>query len=473
MTTDPGQATVRQYAPALEGFRGELTRPGEPGYDAARAVHNGMIDKRPALVARCADVSDVRSALRHGREQGLAIAVRGGGHSGPGFGTVDDGVVIDLSAMNGVRVDPARQTVRVEGGATLGSVDHATHSFGLAVPAGITSTTGVGGLVLGGGIGHLTRSCGLSIDNLLEADVVLADGRLVRASADDNPDLFWAIRGGGGNFGIVTSFLFRAQPVSTVVAGPTLFHNDRAAEVMRAYREFLPRADRRLNGFFAFLIVPPVDPFPEELRMMPMNGVVWCFNGTPADADAALAPFRELGPALDGVAEMPLPMLQSAFDGLFPKGIQQYWRGDFVDELTDEAIERYVEHGTTVPTVSSTMHLYPIDGAAHDVASDATAWGARQSRWSEVIVAAAPEPERAGELRDWVIGFFDAVHPYAATGGGYVNFMMDDESPARVQATYGPNYERLRQVKAKYDPDNVFHVNQNIVPTGRTAAVTG
>jgi FAD/FMN-containing dehydrogenase len=473
MTTDPGQATVRQYAPHLEGFGGALIRPGDPDYDAARAVHNGMIDRRPALVARCADVADVRSALRHARQEGLTVAVRGGGHSGPGFGTVDDGVVIDLAAMNGVRVDPTSQTVRVEGGATLGSVDHATHAFGLAVPAGIISTTGVGGLVLGGGIGHLTRSCGLSIDNLLEADVVLADGRLVRASAEDEPDLFWAIRGGGGNFGIVTSFLFRAHPVSTVVAGPTLFHNDRAAEVMRAYRDFLPRADRRLNGFFAFLIVPPVDPFPEELHMTAMNGVVWCFNGPPAEADAALAPFRELGPALDGVGEMPLPMLQSAFDGLFPKGIQQYWRGDFVDELSDEAIERYVERGKTVPTVSSTMHLYPIDGAAHDVGSDTTAWGARQSRWSEVILAAAPEPERASELRDWVIGFFDAVHPYAATGGGYVNFMMDDEAPARVQATYGPNHERLRQVKAKYDPDNVFHVNQNIVPAGRTAAVTG
>jgi FAD/FMN-containing dehydrogenase len=471
MTTD-GPATVTQFAPALDGFRGELIRPGDEGYDAARAVHNGMIDRRPALVARCADAADVRSALRHAREMGLTVAVRGGGHSGPGFGTVDDGVVIDLAAMHGVRVDPATQTVRVEGGATLAAVDHATHAFGLAVPGGIISTTGVGGLVLGGGIGHLTRSCGLSIDNLLEADVMLADGRLVRASADQEPDLFWAIRGGGGNFGIVTSFLFRAHPVTTVVAGPMLFHNDRAAEVMRAYREFLPTADRRLGGFFAFLIVPPVDPFPAELQLARMNGVVWCFNGPQEEADAALAPFRELGPALDGVGPMPLPILQSAFDGLFPKGIQQYWRGDFVDELSDEAIERYVEHGTTVPSVSSTMHLYPIDGAAHDVASDATAWGARQTRWSEVIVAAAPEPERAGELRDWVIGYFDAVHPYAATGGAYVNFMMD-EGPARVRATYGPNYERLQRVKAAYDPDNVFHVNQNIAPAGAGVAPAG
>jgi FAD/FMN-containing dehydrogenase len=470
MTTTDGPATVTQFAPALEGFRGELYRPDDDGYDAARAVHNGMIDKRPALVARCADVADVRSALRHARDQGLPVAVRGGGHSGPGFGTVDDGVVIDLGPMHGVRVDPAARTVRVEGGATLGEVDHATHAFGLAVPAGIISTTGVGGLVLGGGIGHLTRSCGLSIDNMLEADVVLADGRLVRASEDENPDLFWAIRGGGGNFGIVTSFLFRAHPVSNVVAGPMLFEMDRAAEVMRAYREFLPTAERRLGGFFAFLIVPPVDPFPDELRLKNMCGVVWCFNGPQADADKALAPFRELGPALDGVAEMPLPMLQSAFDGLFPKGIQQYWRGDFVDELSDEAIERYVEYGKTVPSVSSTMHLYPIDGAAHDVASDATAWGAREARWSEVILGAAPEPERAGEMRDWAVGFFDAVHPYAATGGAYLNFMME-EGPARVQATYGPNYERLRRVKADYDPDNVFRVNQNIVPAGETATL--
>src|SRR3954468_21274685 len=258
-------ATISQYGATLNDFRGELIAPRDPGYDDARALHNGMIDKRPALIARCVDAADVQAAIRYARSQDLPIAIRSGGHSGPGFGSVDDGVVIDLAEMNGVRVDPKAGTVRVEGGATLGAVDHATHPYGLAVPAGIISTTGVGGLVLGGGVGHLTRSCGLSIDNLLEADVVLADGRLVRAGEDENPDLFWALRGGSGNFGVVTSFLFRAHHVQTVVAGPTLFELDRAAEVMRAYADFLPTADRRLGGFFAYLMVPPAPPFPEAL----------------------------------------------------------------------------------------------------------------------------------------------------------------------------------------------------------------
>jgi FAD/FMN-containing dehydrogenase len=455
--------TISQYGATLEGFRGALVAPRDPGYEEARRTHNGMIDKRPALVARCADVADVQAGLHYGREQGLPISVRGGGHSGPGFGSVDDGIVLDLGGMDGVRVDPSAGTVRVEGGATLAAVDHATHPFGMAVPGGIISTTGVGGLVLGGGIGHLTRSCGLSIDNLLEADVVLADGRLVRAAEDENPDLFWAIRGGSGNFGIVTSFLFRAHPVHTVIAGPTLFHLDRAAEVMRAYADFLPTADRRLGGFFAYLMVPPGPPFPEELHLQRMCGVVWCFNGPQEELDALLAPFRELGPALDGVGPVPFAALQSAFDGLFPRGTEQYWRGDYVDELSDEAIERYVEHGSTVPTISSTMHLYPIDGAAHDVGVSDTAWGARGVRWAEVIVGASIEPGRAEEMRDWTVGFYDAVHPYAATGGSYVNFMME-EGPARVQATYGPNYARLQEVKAAYDPQNVFRVNQNIPP---------
>jgi FAD/FMN-containing dehydrogenase len=376
--------------------------------------------------------------------------------------------VIDLAEMDGVRVDPKAGTVRVEGGATLGAVDHATHPYGLAVPAGIISTTGVGGLVLGGGVGHLTRSCGLSIDNLLEADVVLGDGRFARASEDENPDLLWALKGGGGNFGVVTSFLFRAHPVHTVVAGPTLFPMERAAEVMRAYADFIPTADRRLGGFFAFLIVPPVDPFPEPLQMKNLCGVVFCFTGAPAELEPVIAPFRALGPVLDGLAPMPLPMWNSAFDGLYPKGTQQYWRGDYMDELSDAAIHRYVEHGSRLPSVQSAMHLYPIDGAAHDVAPDATPWGARTARYAEVILGAGPDPADASGYRDWVIAYHEDIHPYAATGGGYVNFMMD-EGDDRVRATYGANYDRLAEVKATYDPDNVFHVNQNIAPAHAAA----
>jgi FAD/FMN-containing dehydrogenase len=454
--------TVTQPSPLLDDFRGELIRAGDPAYDAARALYNGMIDRRPALIARCADVADVIAALRHGREEGLDVAVRGGGHNGGGLGSVDAGLCIDLSPLRGTRVDPDDFTVHVQGGALLADVDHATHAFGRAVPGGIISTTGIGGLTLGGGIGHLTRSCGLTIDSLLEADVVLADGRLVRAAEDEHPDLFWAIRGGGGNFGIVTSLHFRTHPVGTVVAGPMLWPNDRAEELMRAYRDFMPTAPRELNGFFAFLTVPPADPFPEALRMQPMCGVVWCWSGPPAGADAALAPMRDLGPALDGVGPVPLPAFNAAFDPVYPPGDQWYWRADFVRELPDEAIARHVEHGTRPPSWQSSMHMYPIDGAAHDVPVEATAFAARDARFSEVIVGVDKDPANAEAIRRWTIEYWEAVHPYA-TSGAYVNFMMEEGSD-RVRATYGPNFDRLRQVKRAYDPDNVFHVNQNIPP---------
>jgi FAD/FMN-containing dehydrogenase len=333
----------------------------------------------------------------------------------------------------------------------------------MAVPAGIISTTGAGGLVLGGGLGHLTRGCGLSIDNLLECDVVLADGRFVRASEQEHPDLFWALRGGGGNFGIVTSFEFRTHPVHTVVAGPVLYDIDRAEEVMRAYRDFLPTADRRLGAFFAFLIVPPVDPFPEEMRLKTYCGLVACWNGAPADLDPVIAPMRDLGPVMDGMMPLPFPAWNSAFDGLYPKGTQQYWRGDYFGDLSDEAIAIHAEHGAKVPSFQSAMHLYPIDGAAHDVAPDATAWGGRGARYAQVVLGAGPDAAEFPALRDWVRGYHDALHPHAATGGGYINFMMEEGSD-RVRATYGPNYDRLAQVKAAYDPQNVFHVNQNIAP---------
>ena len=455
-------STVTQLSPALDGFHGALIRPGDPDYDSARALHNGMFDRRPALIARCADAADVIAALRHARDQGLEVAVRGGSHNGGGLGSVDDGVCIDLTAMRAVRVNPADGSVDVEGGALLQDVDHATHVFGRAVPSGIISTTGIGGITLGGGIGHLSRGSGLTIDNLLGADVVLADGRLVRASEDENPDLFWAIRGGGGNFGVVTSFTFRTVPVRNVVAGPMLWPTDRADEIMRAWRDFIPQAPRELGCFFAFLIVPPVDPFPEALRMQPMCGLVCAYAGPPALADQALAPMRELGPALDGVAEVPLPAFNSAFDGLYPPGILQYWRADFHTGLSDEAIAEHVKHGPTLPSVSSTMHMYPIDGAVHDVPVDGTAFAARDVRFAQVILGADGDASRADELRDWVTTYHEALHPYAARGA-YVNFMME-EGADRVRATYGPNYDRLQQVKRAYDPDNVFHVNQNIPP---------
>jgi FAD/FMN-containing dehydrogenase len=443
--------------------RGRVIDHADPGYDEARALYNAMIDKRPALIVRPADVADVIAAVRFGRAQGLEIAIRGGGHNGGGLGSVEGGLVIDLSALRGVRVDPDRRTAVVAGGVTLGELDHATHAFGLAVPAGMISTTGVGGLTLGGGLGYLTRRHGLTIDNLLAADVVLADGTFVQASESDHEELFWAIRGGGGNFGVVTAFTFRLHPVTTVVAGPMLWELDEADELLRFYREFLPDAPERLSGFFAFLTVPPAPPFPEQLHLKKMCGVVWCHTGTEEEVAGDLAPVRAFAkPALDGVMSMPFPALQSAFDGLYPPGDQWYWRADFVREIPDDAIARHVEFAERLPTMQSTMHLYPIDGAACRVTADATAWAYREARWAQVMVGVDPDPANAEQLREWAVAYWEALHPYSL-GGAYVNFMMD-EGDARVRATYRGNYERLARAKRRYDPLNVFHVNQNIQP---------
>jgi len=447
-----------------QALRGELIRPADGAYDEARRLYNAMIDKRPALIACCVDVADVVACVRFAAAEGVDLAIRGGGHNGGGLGSVDGGLVIDLSLLRGVRVDPAARTVTVAGGTTLGEVDHATHAFGLAVPAGIISTTGVGGLTLGGGLGHLTRAYGLSIDNLVGADVVLADGSLVRASESEHEDLFWALRGGGGNFGVVTSFTFQARPVSTVVGGPMLWPLEQAREALSFYAEFMAGAPDELNGFFAFLTVPPGPPFPEELHLQKMCGVVWCYAGEAADADAALAPVREaLPPALDGVGEMPFPALQSAFDGLYPPGDQWYWRADFVESIPPEAIDAHLAHADALPTWKSTMHLYPVDGAAGRVPPGETAWSYRGARWAQVIVGVDPDPARAGDLRDWTVSYWEALHPYSA-GGAYSNFLMD-EGEDRARASYGANLDRLARVKAAYDPANLFHVNQNIRPS--------
>ena len=332
------------------------------------------------------------------------------------------------------------------------------------MPCGIISTTGVGGLTLGGGIGHLSRRCGLTIDNLLEADVVLADGRQVRASEDENADLLWALRGGGGNFGVVVSFTFRLHPVDMVLAGPTLWPLEMSQDVMRFYADFIKDAPEELGGFFAFLTVPPAAPFPEHLHMRKMCGVVWCWSGDPDRDEEVFAPVRAFGPpALDGLAPMPFPALQSAFDGLYPPGLQWYWRAHFVDELPEEAIERHAEYGERLPTMHSTMHMYPIDGAVHRVGEHETAFAYRGSRWAQVIVGVDPEPRNADAIRSWTVDYWDALRPYSASGA-YVNFMMADEGQERVRSTYRDNYERLARIKGEYDPDNLFRVNQNILP---------
>jgi FAD/FMN-containing dehydrogenase len=445
-------------------LRGTLIEPADATYDQARKVYNAMIDKRPRLIARCADVADVMACVNFAREHSLLLAVRGGGHNGGGLGVCDDGLVIDLSALRGIRVNTKAARVRVEGGCTWGDVDHATHAFGMAVPAGIISTTGVGGLTLGGGIGHLSRNFGLTIDSLLSADVVLASGQLVTASAEENPDLFWALRGGGGNFGVVTSFEFRLHAVKMVTAGPTLWPMERAAEILTWYRDFIGRAPAGLNGFFAFLTVPPAPPFPESLHLQKMCGVVWCYSGDQAQADQAMAAVRAMQPALYGVASMPYPVWQSAFDGLYPPGHQWYWRADFVNELTDQAIALHAEHGARMPTMQSSMHMYPIDAAVHRVGRNDTAFSYRESKWAAVIVGVDPDPANRERITQWCKTYWDALHPFSA-GGAYVNFMMD-EGDTRVQASYLDHYPRLAAVKQKFDPGNLFRVNQNIKPAG-------
>ena len=455
------EADVQAFAQSL---RGQLIRRGDPDYDEARKVYNAMIDKHPLMIARCVDVADVIESVNFAREHGLLLAVRSGGHNGAGLGVCDDGLVIDLSEMNSVRVDPEARTARVEAGATLGDVDHATHAFGLATPSGTVSLTGIGGITLGGGLGHLTRRFGLAIDNLLEADVVLADGRFVTANAQQNSDLFWALRGGGGNFGVVTSFLFRLHPVSTVYAGPMLWDADKAGDVLRWFRDFLPPQPDDLSGFFAFLKVPPAEPFPEELHNKTMCGVIWTYTGPMEQADATFAPIRaQFGPpALDWVGPMPLPVLQQLFDALYPPGLQWYWKADFFNDIPDEAIPTEIEYGTKPPTFLSGSHIYAISGAANRIPKDTTAWSYRDAKWVQVIVGVSPDPADKDRITKWAREYWEALHPYSA-GGSYINFMME-EGAERIRATYRDNYDRLAAIKAKYDPANLFRVNQNIPP---------
>jgi FAD/FMN-containing dehydrogenase len=448
-----------------QNLRGAVIEPSDPNYEEARALYNGMIDKRPRIIARCADVADVIAAVNFGRDNDVLIAIRGGGHNGPGLASVDDGIVIDLSTMKGVRVDPAARTARAGAGCTQGDVDHATHAFGLAVPAGIISTTGIAGLTLSGGHGYLSRKYGLTIDNLIEADVVLADGSFVTTSKENNSDLFWALRGGGGNFGVVTSFLFQLHPVSMVFAGPIAWDQKHARTVMQRYREFLLEAPEELGAFLGLKTILSSAPFPEQLWGKRMCLLMSCYDGPEEQARKALAPLLDAlpDPWFNWMGMMPYPAVQSMFDGLYPKGMQWYWRGDFVRTLPDAAIDAHLEQAAKTPSELSLMHLYPIDGAVHRMGKHETAWNCRDATWSMVIAGIDPNPQRAGPVTQWTKAYWEAVHPFDL-GGAYPNFMMDDEGDARLKATYGDNYARLAALKQKYDPANLFRVNQNIKP---------
>jgi hypothetical protein len=442
-------------------LKGQLILPSDTVYNDTRKVYNGMIDKRPGLFAMCVDIADVMASVNFGRDNNLLVAIRGGGHNGGGLGLCNDGLVIDLSGLKFVRVDTSNNTVSVGGGNLWGEVDHATHPFGLAVPAGIISSTGVGGLTLGGGVGHLSRKYGLTIDNLLEADMVLADGSFVTVNANQNTDLFWAIRGGGGNFGIVTAFKFQAHAVKNVIGGPTLWPIEKAEAIMEWYHEFLLNAPDELNGFIATMVIPG-PPFPEHLHNKKFCGIVWCYTGDSAKFEELFKPVKALNPLFEHVGEMPYPSIQTLFDGMLPHGLQWYWRADFFKELGPEVRAQHLKFGSKIPTPLSQMHLYPISGAASRVGAEDTPWAYRDANYAGVIVGVDPDPKNADKITNWCKDYWEALHPYSS-GGAYSNFLMD-EGQERVKASYKHNYDRLVSIKKTYDPNNLFRVNQNIKP---------
>ena len=446
-----------------ESVRGAVITAEDQEYDVARRVYNAMIDRRPAVIVRPANTGDAMTAVRFANDHDLPIAVRGGSHSVPGFGTCDDGVVVDLSSRRGVRVDPLTLTARAEGGATWGDFNAATYPFGLATTGGIISTTGVGGLTLGGGIGYLARGMGLSCDSLISADVVTADGTFHVASEKDNLDLFWALRGGGGNFGVVTSFEFRLHPVKDIYGGPMFFELDRAGDVLRFFREFILDAPEELGAFPAFQIAPPLPFIPEDRHGEPFVAIVACWAGPLEDGEKALQPFHDIAPVVaEHVGPMPYPALNSAFDALVPPGLQHYWKANFNSELTDEAIEAHLTHGPKLPAVNSTVHIYPINGACHRVAKDATAFAYRDATFATVIAGMWPDPAENDANTAWVRDYYDATAPHSEEGG-YVNFMAEDDQD-RIRANYKGNYERLASLKREHDPGNLFRLNQNIKP---------
>lgn len=435
----------------------------DPGYDEARHVYNAMIDRRPLAVITCTSAADVAAVVDYARESGTELAVRGGSHSVPGFGTADGAVVADLSGMREITVDVESGVAHVQGGATLNELNTATGQHGLAMPSGIIGTTGVGGLTLGGGIGYLSRSYGLSIDNIVSVQIVTADGRLRTASAEENPDLFWGVRGGGGNFGVVTEFTFKLHPVATVLAGPMFFELADGPAVFRHYRDLLVDAPREYGGFPLFNQAPPLPFMPEERVGEPLCAVMHCWSGDEAEGAALIESFRAVAtPVAEHVGVMPFADVNALFDGLVPPGLQHYWKAAFVTDLTDEAIAAHFEHGPGVPAMNSTMHIYPISGACQDVGAEATAFGHRDASYATVIAGMWPDPSENEANTAWVKDYYAAIAPHSEPGG-YINFAASDDQP-RVPDNFGANYARLREVKRAYDPENLFHLNQNITP---------
>ncbi|MDX6346465.1 MAG: hypothetical protein QOF84_1255 [Streptomyces sp.] len=448
-----------------ESVHGVVITPGDEEYDEARKVYNAMIDRRPAAIVRVANAGDVMASVGFARGGRLDLAVRGGGHSAPGFGTCDDGLVIDFSGLRGVRVDPRSRTARVDAGATWADLNAATYAFGLAVTGGIISTTGIAGLTLGGGFGHVARGLGLTCDNLLSADVVTADGRFLVASEQENADLFWALRGGGGNFGVVTSFEYRLHPLKDIYGGPLFYELEDAGTILRFYRDFIADAPWQLSVFPGFHIAPPLPFIPENRHGDHFIALICCWAGPPEEAERAVRPLFDVAPVVAAhVGPMPYPAINSAFDALLPPGLQQYWKGLFATELTDAAIDAHLEHGPLVPTVNSTMHMYPINGACHQPDPDASAWSYRDANFATVIAGAWPDPDDNKTNMEWVRLYHEALAPHSEPGG-YVNFTSeDDQGRSQVQANYKGHYERLAEIKRTYDPDNLFHLNHNIEP---------
>jgi hypothetical protein len=467
---DVPSAAIEQLG---EAMRGEVLHRGSPGYDEARCVWNGMIDRRPAVIARCTGVADVIQAVDFARLNAMEVAVRGGGHSAHGYGTCDDGIVIDLGPMKGMRVDPESRTVRAEAGLTWGELDRETQAFGLAVTGGRFSTTGIAGLTLGSGSGWIERRCGLTSDNLLAADVVTADGRLVKCSPRQNSDLFWALRGGGGNFGLVTSFVFRLHEIGPVIYGGMLVSTpDRATEIVRFMRDYMEDAPDDLGGAIGFVSAPPEPFVPPEMHFKPICGLILCWTGDHAEGERVIAPIREAAqPVMDMVGPMPYTALQSMLDGGGAKGTRAYMKAEFMDELTDEAIDRFVAHGNDRPGPMTQLLLEPMGGAIGRVPDGGSALGSRDVKWCYHALSMWMEPGREAEDAHvaWARGLAAELEPHT-TDGVYLNY-TSDEGETRVRQTFGEEgYARLVELKDRYDPGNMFHLNQNVRPSIEAAA---